>query len=136
MLTHHDDFALAFVGLLGHPQAIGDSFQITSDEVLSWNQIYDLMADAAGTHAEIVHVTSDTIAQADAELGASLLGDRTHSVIFDNTKIKALVPDYVATIPFATGAREIVEWYDADPSRRVIDSALDATLDKLIAAAS
>jgi nucleoside-diphosphate-sugar epimerase len=135
-LTHHDDFAKAFVGLLGHPQAIGDSFQITSDEVLTWNQIYDLMADAAGTKAEIVHVASDTIARADAELGASLLGDRTHSVIFDNTKVKALVPDYVATIPFATGAREIVEWFDAEAARRVIDTDLDALLDKLIAAAS
>jgi nucleoside-diphosphate-sugar epimerase len=134
-LTHHDDFAKAFVGLLGHPQAIGDSFQITSDEVLTWNQIYDEMADAAGTRAEIVHVTSDAIADADADLGASLLGDRTHSVIFDNTKVKALVPDYVATIPFATGAREIVEWFDADASRRVVDAAMDATLDKLIAAA-
>ena len=135
-LTHHDDFAKAFVGLLGHPQAIGDSFQITSDEVLTWNQIYDLMADAAGTRADIVHIASDTIARADAEIGASLLGDRTHSVIFDNTKVKALVPDYVATIPFATGAREIVEWFDADASRRVIDADLDALLDKLIAAAS
>src|SRR5450432_210166 len=134
-LTHHDDFAKAFVGLLGHPQAIGDSFQITSDEVLTWNQIYGEMADAAGTRAEIVHVTSDAIADADADLGASLLGDRTHSVIFDNTKVKALVPDYVATIPFATGAREIVEWFDADASRRVVDAAMDATLDKLIAAA-
>jgi nucleoside-diphosphate-sugar epimerase len=134
-LTHHDDFAKAFVGLLGHPQAIGDSFQITSDEVLTWNQIYGEMADAAGTRAEIVHVTSDAIADADADLGASLLGDRTHSVIFDNTKVKALVPDYVATIPFAIGAREIVEWFDADASRRVVDAAMDATLDKLIAAA-
>ena len=133
VLTHHDDFAHAFVGLLGHPQAIGDSFQITSDEVLTWNQIYDLMADAAGTNAEIVHVTSDEIARADAELGASLLGDRSHSVIFDNTKVKALVPDYVAIVPFATGAREIVDWFDADASRRVIDADLDATLDKLIA---
>jgi nucleoside-diphosphate-sugar epimerase len=135
-LTHHDDFAHAFVGLLGHPQAIGDSFQITSDEVLTWNQIYDLMADAASTKADIVHIASDTIARADAELGASLLGDRTHSVIFDNTKVKALVPDYVATIPFATGAREIVEWFDADASRRVIDADFDALLDKLIAAAT
>lgn len=134
VLTHHDDFAHAFVGLLGNPQAVGDSFQITSDEVLTWNQIYDLMADAAGTHADIVHVASDTIARADAELGASLLGDRTHSVIFDNTKVKALVPDYVATIPFAAGAREIVDWFDADANRRSIDVALDATLDKLIAA--
>lgn len=134
-LTHHDDFAKAFVGLLGHPQAVGDSFQITSDEVLTWNQIYNIMADAAGVQATLVHVASDTIAAHDAELGASLLGDRTHSVIFDNTKVKSLVPDYVAAIPFVTGAREIVDWYDADPGRRSIDAGLDATFDKLVAAA-
>ncbi|HEY0869981.1 MAG TPA: SDR family oxidoreductase [Acidothermaceae bacterium] len=132
-MTHHDDFAKAFVGLLGHPQAIGDSFQITSDEVLTWNQIYNIMADAAGVQATLVHVASDTIAAHDAELGASLLGDRTHSVIFDNTKVKSLVPDYVAAIPFVTGAREIVEWYDADSSRRVVGTDLDALFDKLIA---
>jgi nucleoside-diphosphate-sugar epimerase len=134
-LTHHDDFAKAFVGLLGHPQAVGDSFQITSDEVLTWNQIYNIMADAAGVQATLVHVASDTIASYDAELGASLLGDRTHSVIFDNTKVKSLVPDYVAAIPFVTGAREIVDWYDADPSRQTVDAHLDALLDKLIASA-
>jgi nucleoside-diphosphate-sugar epimerase len=135
-LTHHDDFAKAFVGLLGHPQAVGDSFQITSDEVLTWNQIYQIMADAAGLQATLVHVASDTIATHDAELGASLLGDRSHSVIFDNTKVKSLVPDYVAAIPFVTGAREIVDWYDGDPSRRVVDAHLDALFDKLVAAAS
>jgi nucleoside-diphosphate-sugar epimerase len=134
-LTHHDDFAHAFVGLLGHPQAIGDSFQITSDEVLTWNQIYEIMAEAAGVQATLVHVTSDTIAAHDAEIGAGLLGDRTHSVIFDNTKVKSLVPDYVAATPFVAGAREIVEWYDADASRRTIDAELDALFDKLIAAA-
>jgi nucleoside-diphosphate-sugar epimerase len=134
-LTHHDDFAKAFVGLLGHPQAIGDSFQITSDEVLTWNQIYEIMADAAGVQATLVHVTSDTIAAHDAEIGAGLLGDRTHSVIFDNTKVKSVVPDYVAAIPFVVGAREIVEWYDADANRRTVDAELDALFDKLIAAA-
>jgi nucleoside-diphosphate-sugar epimerase len=133
-LTHHDDFAKAFVGLLGHPQAVGDSFQITSDEVLTWNQIYNIMADAAGVQATLVHVASDTIAAHDAELGASLLGDRTHSVIFDNTKVKSLVPDYVAAIPFVAGAREIVEWYHADPRRRTVDAGFDALSDKLVAA--
>jgi nucleoside-diphosphate-sugar epimerase len=134
VLTHHDDFAKAFVGLLGHPQAIGDSFHITSDEWLTWNQIYHLMAAAAGVEPRLVHIASETIAGFDAELGASLLGDRANSVIFDNTKVKTLVPDYVAAIPFATGARHIVDWYDADPARRVIDADLNATFDKLVAA--
>lgn len=136
VMTHHDDFAKAFVGLLGHPQAIGDSFQITSDEWLTWNQIYHLMAAAAGVEPVLLHVASDTIAAFDSELGSSLLGDRANSVIFDNTKVKSLVPDYVAAIPFATGARQIVDWYDADPARRVIDTDLNATFDKLIAAVS
>jgi nucleoside-diphosphate-sugar epimerase len=132
VMTHHDDFAKAFVGLLGHPQAIGDSFQITSDEWLTWNQIYHLMAAAAGVEPILLHIASDTIAALDPELGASLLGDRANSVIFDNTKVKSLVPDYVAAIPFATGARQIVDWYDADPARCVIDADLNATFDKLV----
>ena len=102
-LTHQVDFAKAFVGLLGHPQAIGDSFHITSDEVLTWNQVHELLAAAAGTQARIVHVTSDAIFAADEEWGRSLLGDKAHSVIFDNAKVRALVPDYVATIPLRPG---------------------------------
>ena len=136
VMTHHDDFAKAFVGLLGHPQAIGDSFQITSDEWLTWNQIYHLMGTAAGVEPILLHIASETIAALDPELGASLLGDRANSVIFDNTKVKSLVPDYVAAISFATGARQIVDWYDADPTRQVLDAALNATFDKLIASVS
>jgi nucleoside-diphosphate-sugar epimerase len=134
VMTHHDDFAKAFVGLLGHPQAIGDSFQITSDEWLTWNQIYHLIAGAAGVEPVLLHIASESIADIDAELGASLLGDRAHSVIFDNTKVKSLVPDYVAAIPFAEGARQIVDWYDGDPARQVIDPNLNAIFDKLVAA--
>lgn len=136
VVTHHVDFAKAFAGLLGHPQAIGDSFHITSDEVLTWNQIYELLAAAAGAEPRLVHLTSDAIAAADSRLGASLLGDKTHSVIFDNSKVKALVPDYVATIPFATGARQIIDWYDAHPERKTVDDETNAFFDKLIAAHS
>jgi nucleoside-diphosphate-sugar epimerase len=134
-MTHHTDFAKAFVGLLGHPQAIGDSFHITSDEALTWNQIYHLLAAAAGVEARPVHVASSTIAAALPDFGPGLVGDKAHSVIFDNTKVKALVPDYVATVPFASGAREIVAWYDADPGRRTVNAAVDAAFDKLVAAA-
>jgi nucleoside-diphosphate-sugar epimerase len=132
-LTHHVDFAKAFVGLLGHPQAIGDSFHITSDEVLTWNQIYELVAAAAGAEPRLVHVTSDAIFAADERWGRSLLGDKAHSVIFDNAKVRALVPDYVATIPFAQGAREIVAWHDEDPARRAVDERVDALMDALVA---
>jgi nucleoside-diphosphate-sugar epimerase len=131
-LTHHVDFAKAFVGLLGHPQAIGDSFHITSDEVLTWNQIYDLVGAAAGAQPRLVHVTSDAIFAADEQWGRSLLGDKAHSVIFDNAKVRALVPDYVATIPFAQGAREIVAWHDEDPARRQVDARADELMDQLV----
>ena len=131
-LTHHVDFARAFVGLLGHPQAIGDSFHITSDEVLTWNQIFELVAVAAGAQPRLVHVTSEAIFAADEGWGRSLLGDKAHSVIFDNAKVRALVPDYVATIPFAQGAREIVAWHDEDPARRAVDERVDALMDQLV----
>jgi len=131
-LTHHVDFAKAFVGLLGHPQAIGDSFHITSDEVLTWNQIHELLAAAAGVQPRIVHVTSDAIFAADEAWGRSLLGDKTHSVIFDNAKVRALVPDYVATIPFSQGAREIVAWHDEDPARQQVDAHVDELMEQLV----
>jgi nucleoside-diphosphate-sugar epimerase len=133
VLTHTRDFAKAFVGLLGNPRAVGEAFQITSDEVLTWTQITTMMADAAGVTADIVHVTSDAIAAADPEMGAGHLGDRSHSVIFDNSKVKALVPDFVATTPFSVGSREIVDWYDAHPDRKVVDPALNELFDGLIA---
>ena len=130
-LTHNTDFAGAFVGVLGHPGAVGDAFHITSDEVLSWNQIAELLADAAGVTPRIVHVPSDAVAALDADWGAGLLGDKAHSMVFDNSKIKALVPGWTATVPFWRGAREIVEWFDADPSRQTVDEQLDAVMDKL-----
>jgi nucleoside-diphosphate-sugar epimerase len=134
-LTHARDFAVGFVGLLGNPHAIGDAVQITSDELLSWTQITTLLADAAGAQPEIVHVTSEAIAAADADMGAGHLGDRSHSMIFDNSKVKALVPGFSAGIGFAEGAREIIDWYDANPAQKVVDPRLDALFDTLAAAA-
>jgi nucleoside-diphosphate-sugar epimerase len=131
-LTHHTDFARAFVPLLGHPGTIGEAFHITSDEVLTWNQIAETLAAAAGVTARIVHVPSDAIAAADPQWGAGLLGDKAHSMVFDNAKVRSVVPDYVATVPFHQGAREIVAWYDEDPSRQQIDPALDAVMDRLV----
>ncbi|MBE1488646.1 SDR family oxidoreductase [Plantactinospora soyae] len=133
-LTHHTDFARGLVPLLGHPGAVGDVFHITSDEVLTWNQIAETLAAAAGTSARIVHVPSDAIAAADPNWGAALLGDKAHSMVFDNSKLRGLVPDYVATVPFAHGAREMVDWHDADPARRRVDARLDAVMDRLVEA--
>jgi nucleoside-diphosphate-sugar epimerase len=132
-LTHHTDFARGFVGLLGHPGAIGQAFQITSDEWLSWNQIFEIMANAAGAQARLVHVPSEVIAAYDPEWGAGLLGDKAHSMIFDNTKIKRLVPDFCAAIPFVRGAAEIIAWYDAHPEQQTVDLAHDRLLDRIIA---
>ncbi|MDX1530329.1 MAG: SDR family oxidoreductase [Rhodothermales bacterium] len=134
VLTHHRDFAHGFVGLMGNGRALGEAVHITSDEVLSWNQIVDLLAHAAGARAEKVHLPSTVIARYDAEWGASLLGDKAHSMIFDNTKIKRLVPDYAAPTPFSHGAQEMLAWFDADPARRTVDEAADHLMDEMIAA--
>jgi nucleoside-diphosphate-sugar epimerase len=131
-LTHHTDFARGFVPLLGHPRTIGDAFHITSDDVLTWNQIAESLAAAAGVEARLVHVPSDAIAAADPEWGAGLLGDKAHSMVFDNAKLRSVVPDYVATVPFEQGAREIVAWYDQDPSRQRVDPRFDTLMDRLV----
>ena len=134
VLTHHTDFAKGFVGLLGNARALGQAFHITSDEVLTWNQIYTILGHAAGVEPRIVHVPSDTIAAFDPELGAGLLGDKAHSVIFDNSKIKRLVPEFRTSIPFSWGAREIVAWHDADPARRMVDEGVNRLADDILAA--
>lgn len=131
-ITHNTDFAVAFVGLLGRPEAVGDSFHITSDEAPTWDQIYCYLAEALGVEAELVHVASETIAAALPDLGPGLLGDKAHSMHFDNAKVKALVPEYEARVTFAHGAGEIVEWYLADASRQQLDPDLDATFDRLV----
>jgi nucleoside-diphosphate-sugar epimerase len=134
-LTHSRDLATAFVGLLGNPAAIGDAFTITSDFYYTWDAIAGMLGAAAGATPEIVHVASDRIAAVIPEMGPGLIGDKAHSVVFDNSKVKALVPEYNATTRFDQGAREIVEWYDADASRRVIDDGLNTAFDALIAEA-
>ena len=133
-LTHHKDFAKGFVPLLGDARAVGEVFHITSDEWLNWNQIYEIVGRAMGVKPRLVHVPSDLVAAFDAEIGAGLLGDKSNSMIFDNSKIKRLVPNFACSIPFSWGAREIVEWYGADPARQVVDEALDALIDDVISA--
>ena len=131
-LTHHLDFARGFVPLLGCQRAIGEAFHITSDDTLTWDQIALTLAAAAGAAAQIVHVPSDAIAAADPDWGASLLGDKAHSLVFDNSKLRQIVPGYRALIPYEHGAREIIAWHDEDPSRQRSDPRLEATMDKLI----
>ena len=133
-LTHHEDFARAFTGLLGRREALGEAFHITSDEAPPWNEIYSAVAAAAGVEPRLVHIASDAIAAADPDLGAGLLGDKSNSMVFDNSKVKALVPGWSAVVPFRQGAREIVAWHDEDPARRAVDPRLDALFDRLVEA--
>ncbi len=133
-LTHHEDFARGLNGLLGNVHAIGDAVQITSDEVLTWNQIFEMVGAAAGVQPRLVHVPSELIAAYDSRWGDGLLGDKAHSMVFDNTKIKRLVPGFQAVIPFSQGVRQVMQWYDADPARQKVDPAFDALHDRIIAA--
>jgi nucleoside-diphosphate-sugar epimerase len=134
VVTHAEDFARGFVGLLGNGQAVGHAFHITSDEVLTWNQIYMTIAEALGVEANIVHIPSDFIARVDPELGAGLLGDKAWSVVFDNSKVKSFVPGFRATIPFREGILRTLAWFDADSQRRRVDASVTAQMDRILAA--
>ena len=133
VITHNSDFAKGLVGLLGHRQAIGDAFHITTDEVMCWDQFYRLTAEAAGAEARIAHMPSDFMAAIYPEKLGSLVGDKSVSVVFDNSKIKRFVPGYCATVPFSEGIRRTIAWFDADPTRQVIDHEANAGWDKLLA---
>jgi nucleoside-diphosphate-sugar epimerase len=132
-VTHTTDFARAFVPLLAHPRTLGEAFHITSDDVLTWDQIAHALAAALGVTPRLVHVPSEVIAAHDPEWGSGLIGDKAHSMVFDNSKVKSVVPGWRAVVPFERGAREIVRWHTAEPSRQVVDEQLDALMDKLAA---
>lgn len=131
-LTHSKDFAKGFVGLLGLQQAVGEAFHITSDESLTWNQIHEIIADAVNTKPNIVHIASDFIGKYDDHLRDGLIGDKSNSVIFDNSKIKKYVPNFVATIPFSKGIRDTINWFEDDPSRQLITEESNNLIDKII----
>ncbi|MFC2118167.1 NAD-dependent epimerase/dehydratase family protein [Bacteroidota bacterium] len=131
-LTYHKDFAKGFCGLPGKSETIGQAYNITSDEYLSWNEICKIIAGAIDVSPEIVHIPSDYIIQYDKEWGDGLLGDKAHSKIFDNTKIKSVVPEYYASVPFSVGIKEIISWYNADKSRRIVDYEKNKLMDKII----
>lgn len=130
--THADDFAGGFLGLLGNGRALGQAFHITSDEVLTWDQIYQTIAEALGVEAKIVHIPSDFIVQVSPQMAANLLGDKTWSVVFDNSKIKRFVPGFQATIPFRDGIRRTVAWFAADERRRRIDEVVHTEMDHIL----
>ena len=123
-ITHADDFAVAFTGLLGHPAAIGDSFTITGTHAPTWNDIYGWLADAAGVaDPRFVHVASETIARWAPDLGPTLLGDKAHTMVFDSAKVTALVPEFRTRVTFDEGARRMIAFHDAHPERRRVDDA-------------
>lgn len=132
VLTQHYDFAVGFSGLLGKTEALGEAYHITSDEQLTWNQIYATVAEKAGAEFKPVHVPPEFIARYDPDWGASLLGDKSHSVSFDNTKIRKLVPEFVRQAPFAEGCEEIIGWHDADAGRRIVSEDFSKMLDRII----
>lgn len=133
--THNTDFAKGFLGLLGHRQAIGHAFHITSDEVLNWNQLYQAVAEAAGVRQpRFVRIPTDFITACLPEERGSLEGDKATSVVLDNTKIKRFVPDFVATTRFRDGIAKTIAWFDADPARQQVDAQFNRTWDQLIAA--
>ncbi len=131
-VTHSDDFAKGFVGLLGLTQAIGHAFHITSDEILSWNTIYKILAESLGCGAHMVHIASDFICAIEPSLTGTLLGDKAESVIFDNTKIKTFVPDFKATIPFASGIKRTLEWLDENPERKFVNPGSNEKIDRIL----
>jgi nucleoside-diphosphate-sugar epimerase len=132
VMTFHTDFALGFVGLFGNARAIGEAFHITSDEVLTWDQIYTAIGRAAGVEPVLVHLASETIARLYPDVGAGLLGDKAHSVVFDNAKIKRVVPEFRATVSFAEGMARAIAWLDADPAHRRANPEADRMLDRLV----
>jgi nucleoside-diphosphate-sugar epimerase len=132
VITHNSDFAKGLVGLLGHRQAIGHTFHITSDEVLTWDQMFRTVGDAVGVEPQLVHISSDFIAACLPEKKGTLIGDKSVSVVFDNSKVKRFVPEYRATTSFAEGIRRSLAWFNADAARKQIDSQVNAAMDKLI----
>ncbi len=132
-MTHNSDFAVGLVGLLGRPEALGEAFHITTDEILTWNAIYATIAHAAGARATIVHVPSALIAAVVPERGAGLLGDKAHSSVFDTSKLRRLVPEFAPRVPFAEGVARSVAWFDADASRRVVNAAANESIERVLA---
>lgn len=134
-LTWNEDFARGFIGLLGNPQAIGEAFQIMSDESLTWNQIYQTIADALGVEFKPYYVSSDhlaAIAPKAYDLRGNLLGDKACSVVFDCSKLKRAVPGFCATTPFHVGVRRALDYILAHPEVQTEDVEFDNWCDQVI----
>lgn len=134
-MTHNSDFAKGFIGLMGNIHAIGESVQITSDETLTWNQIYQAIADALDVKLNAIHVSSEFLdACSKQDFKGSLIGDKANSVVFDNTKLKRLVPDFVATVRYDQGIKQTIQNVLNHPELQVEDTEFDEWCDKVILA--
>jgi nucleoside-diphosphate-sugar epimerase len=132
VVTHADDFARGLLGIAGSAAAVGEAFHITTDEVLTWNEIYRAIAAAVGVEANIVHMPSDFIATVAPQMSGSLLGDKTWSVVFDNTKIKSFVPGFEAVVPFREGIQRTLSWFEADSRRQYVDGSVHAEMERIL----
>ncbi len=132
VMTWNEDFAVGLLGVLGNPSAVGEVFHITSDEVLSWNQIYHELFSALNREVNIVHIPSDLLAAYREEFTGSLIGDKSNSLVFDNSKIKRFVPEFNCATPWYRGLRLCLDWFEADPSRQIVDEQYDQLLDTII----
>jgi len=130
--THNSDFAKAFIGLLGNPGAINNHFHITTDEVHTWNQIYLIIGKVMGIEPKLVHIPSDFINSLEPEWGAGLLGDKARSMVFDNSKIKNLLPWWKATKTFEEGIRESISWFEERPERMDIDTETNNKTNRIL----
>lgn len=134
-MTYNEDFAKGFIGLMGNPHAIGEAFQITSDESLTWNQIYEAVADALGVELKACHISTDILIKtSDYDFEGALLGDKSNTVVFDNSKLKSVVPDFNCTIRFDQGVRKTIANVLAHKEYQVEDPEFDAYCDRIIAA--
>ncbi|HIW34175.1 MAG TPA: SDR family oxidoreductase [Candidatus Paenibacillus intestinavium] len=133
-MTHNSDFAKGFIGLMGNIHAIGEAVHITSDETVTWNQIYEIIADSLGVKLNSVHVASSFLAECDEEFSGGLLGDKANSVVFDNSKLKRLVPEFVATTRLDQGIKQTIEYILAHPEHQTEDPEFDSWCDKVIGA--
>lgn len=134
VVTHAQDFAIGFLGLLGHPTAIGQPFHITSDERLTWNDIYRAVGVAVGVEPNIVHISSDFIVKVAPHYLGTLIGDKSWSVIFDNSKIKSYVPEYQAVIPFHQGIRRTIAQFEAIEHNYQTDPEDHAEVERILKA--
>ena len=133
-MTHNSDFAKGFTGLMGNPKAIGEAVQITSDETLTWTQIYQCVADALGVKMHPYYISSWYLADIAPQFDfrGNLLGDKTFCVVFDNSKLKSLVPDFKPEVTFAEGIKRTVQYINEHPQLKRLDPEFDAWCDKII----